>query len=232
MIKEGHTTYSSRIRPCAKPPPHRLLSPQHWAQETEKGSRIPFLCGEWPGCNTDAVTTTLTWGRGKFVRTAPLDKRKNVAIMMTKPGIQKYAAFAAKVVSLEPKICCFVATGPPQPSVTDATDDQESIESTINHEGNSDESTGDDQTTSNATSATDDGQTISNVTSVTSKSTSGMTSPDAKKGMRKINFQTEANIPGLSVEQDTPLKVDQEELYRLHVRMGHLPFSKLKAMAR
>jgi hypothetical protein len=196
--------------PMCEALPHRLLSPQHWAQETEKGSRIPFLHGERPGCNICAVATILTWGRGKFVKT-----------VMTKPGIRRYTAFATKVVSLELKICCFVATCPPQPSVTDVADDQESVESTINHEPDSDKSTGDDQTTSNKTLMTDDDQTTSDATSVTSTPTSGMTSQDSKKGMRKINFQTESDIPGLSVEQDHPLKVDQDELYRLHVRMGH-----------
>jgi hypothetical protein len=29
--------------PICEALPHRLLSPQHWAQETEKGSQIPFL---------------------------------------------------------------------------------------------------------------------------------------------------------------------------------------------
>jgi hypothetical protein len=43
--------------------PHRLLSPQHWAQETEKASRIPLRGKLRPKCTTNADTTTLKWGR-------------------------------------------------------------------------------------------------------------------------------------------------------------------------
>ena len=96
--------------------PHRLLSPQHWAQETERTSRIPLL-GSWrPSCSTNAAETTLTWGRGKFTKTVPLDPAKNVAVMSTKAGIKKYTAFAAKVEALEPQVCCFVAAGTPAPT--------------------------------------------------------------------------------------------------------------------
>jgi hypothetical protein len=43
--------------------PHRLLSPQHWAQEVEKGARLPLLGGKRPGCTTNADSTVLTWGK-------------------------------------------------------------------------------------------------------------------------------------------------------------------------
>jgi hypothetical protein len=177
------------------------------------------------------VATTLTWGRGKFVKTVALDRFKNVAIMTTKPGIKKCTAFAAKVTSLEPNICCFVATGAPQPSVPDVTDDDDdaSSESTVKpgHESDSDESTHDADVTSRTTLSVTSGAKIRSTLGTTSDATSEM-----KKGLKQINFQDQPNIPGLSVERDDPLKIDQEELYRLHVRMGHLPFSKLRAMAR
>jgi hypothetical protein len=77
------------------------------------------------------------------VKTVALDRHKNVAIMTTKPSIKKYAAFATKVTSLEPTVCCFVATGPTQPSVAEVTDDEESDGSTVEsgHESELDEST-------------------------------------------------------------------------------------------
>jgi hypothetical protein len=204
--------------------PHRLLSPQHWAQEAEKGSQVPYLRGERPSCDTNAVATTLTWGRGKFVKTVALDKHKNVAIMTTKPDIKKYAAFTAKITSLEPTVCCFVATGAPQPSAAEMTDDDESAESSIEsgHESDLGESADDDAATSRTASIETSKATSEAMLGVTSGTTSGATS-SATKGMKQINFQTQPNIPGLSIEQDNPLKDDQEELYRIHVRMGHLP---------
>jgi hypothetical protein len=89
------------------------------------------------------VATTLTWGRGKFIKTVTLDKHKNVTSMTTEPGIKKYAAFAAKVTSLEPTVCCFVATGAPQPSAAEITDDDKSDDDS-GHKNESEESSSDD----------------------------------------------------------------------------------------
>jgi hypothetical protein len=174
------------------------------------------------------VATTLTWGRGKFVKTVALNRPKNVAIMTTKPGIKKYTAFAAKVISLEPTACCFVGTGAPQPSVAEVTDDEESSESTVGlgHESDSDKSTDD----AVATSRVVERDVRSNVRSNVRNDVRCDTKSD--KGLKQINFQNQPNMPGLSVDRDDPLKNDQEELYRIHVLMGHLPFSKLKEMAR
>jgi hypothetical protein len=66
----------------------------------------------------------LTWGKGAFSKTVPLHPTKNVAIMSTAAGVKKYNAFIAKVEDLEPDICCFAATGAPEPSVTKVTDDE------------------------------------------------------------------------------------------------------------
>jgi hypothetical protein len=104
--------------------PHRLLSPQHWAQEVERRIRLPLLGALRPGCTTNADVTVLTWGKGKFTKTVPLHPEKNVAIMSTTAGIKKYNAFVAKVEDLEPKVCCFVATGAPEPSAAEVTDDK------------------------------------------------------------------------------------------------------------
>jgi hypothetical protein len=93
--------------------PHCLFSPQHWAQEIEKKSRLPIL-GSWrPHCTMNADSMMLMWGRGKFIKTVRLDESKNVLIMSTKLGIKKYTSFANMVQGLEPVISCFVATGAP-----------------------------------------------------------------------------------------------------------------------
>jgi hypothetical protein len=83
--------------PMCKEVPHRLLSPQHWAEETERTSRVPLL-GRWqPKCGIHADSTVLIWGHGKFTKTVMLDPQKNVVIMTTKTGISKYAPFATTV---------------------------------------------------------------------------------------------------------------------------------------
>ena len=178
--------------------PTRLFSPQHWAQEVERKSRFPIL-GSWrPHCTTNADTTTLTWGRGKFTKTVTLDKNKNVAIMSTRPGIKKYSSFATTVQGLEPVISCFVATGAPYeeaPTVTDNEDSIDDVDESVATEESS-ASEGDDQQPEQA------------------------------------DFQEQSNVQGVSIENDQPLSKDKDELYRLHVRAGHLSFAKIRAMAR
>jgi hypothetical protein len=44
--------------------PHRLLSPQHWAQEVKRNSHIPLIGKARPSCSTKADETTLRWGQG------------------------------------------------------------------------------------------------------------------------------------------------------------------------
>jgi hypothetical protein len=43
----------------------------------------------------------------------------------------------------------------------------------------------------------------------------------------QADFQTQPNVQGVSIENDQPLSKDKDELYRLHVRAGHLSFAKL-----
>jgi hypothetical protein len=183
--------------PMCEALPHRLLSPQHWAQETEKGIRISLLGALRPGCHTNADSMVLTWGKRKFVKMIPLHPSKNVVIMETKPGIKKYSAFVTKIEDLKLKICCFVATGSPEPSVAEVTDDESNNKESVD---------------SSSTVSKDEEQQE--------------TEPPAP-----VNFQDQPKMRGVSMERDKPLDNDQEELYRLHVRTGHLSFSKLRAMS-
>jgi hypothetical protein len=178
--------------------PHRLFSPQHWAQEIENKSRLPIL-GRWrPHCTTNADTTVLTWGRGKFTKTVRLDRDKNVAIMSTKPGIKRYTSFAATVQELEPVVSCFVAKGAPYEPGATVTDDEGSVNGSV----------GSASTSESSSSEGEDEQ------------------PE------QADFQSRPNVQGVSIERDDPLSNDKDELYRLHLRAGHLSFSKIRAMAR
>jgi hypothetical protein len=165
--------------------PHRLLSPQPWAQEMEKGSRKQLNKSKRPSCNTNADETTLTWGKGRFTKTIALDKHTNVAIMHTRPGIKKYTAFAASVKSLERDIQCFLASGTPESSPPAEVTDEESV------------ATHDSRETSPA-SDTEDGP------------------------IANVDFEQQPEVANVSVERDVPLDNGKDELYRIHVRGGHL----------
>jgi hypothetical protein len=175
--------------------PHRLLSPQHWAQEVEKGVRLPLLGAQRPGCTTNADSTVLTWGKGKFTKTVPLHPTKNVAIMSTKAGtIKKYNAFITKIEDFEPKICCFAATGAPEPSVAEVTDNEPDA---------------DDKKSTNSSTTPAQGEDEGRQES---------------EPPTQVNFQNQPNMKGVLIERDRPLDDDHEELYRLHVSHWALVF--------
>jgi hypothetical protein len=119
--------------------PHRILSPQHWAQETERRSRVTMLSRDRPSCCTDAATSTLSWGKGRFHKTVALDRDRDVAIMYTKSGTHRYTTFAATVEPLEPTISCFLATGAPTLTSAVVTDDEQSSDDDSTEEPSSED---------------------------------------------------------------------------------------------
>jgi hypothetical protein len=60
----------------------------------------------------------------------------------------------------------------------------------------------------------------------------GIKEKEGNEPPTQVHFQDQPNMIGVSIERDGPLDDDRDELYRLHVRTGHLSFSKLRAMAR
>ena len=76
-----------------KKSPTRLLSPQHWAQESK--DHFPKKNGTW--CATYDSYVVLHWNQNKFTKTVRLDKNTNVATMSSAPGFKKYRAFTAVI---------------------------------------------------------------------------------------------------------------------------------------
>jgi hypothetical protein len=190
--------------------PTRLFSPQHWCQAIESAQRLPIMGTDRPTCVTDSTLATLRWGRGKFTKTIPLDTHRNVAVMSTLPGHRKFSAFATTIESLEPDVCCFVATGTPQLESHTVTDDEATIPDAV---------------------SLDDASTVSADT--LSVADTAADAPDDHEPAELVDFGT-AGPDGeqeVSVELDEPLANDSDEFYRLHVRAGHLSFAKLRALA-
>ena len=76
--------------------PARLFSPQHWAQEQKDD--LPVKNGSWQATYADHVT--LVWGQQQYRKTIDFDK-SNVATFSTSPGCKHYRAFCACVDSME-----------------------------------------------------------------------------------------------------------------------------------
>jgi hypothetical protein len=66
--------------------PHRLLSPQHWAQTAKDDSPLPN--DTW--CATYKDCIVLTWQQGRYRRNVPLSKESNVGVFHTAPGIKSF----------------------------------------------------------------------------------------------------------------------------------------------
>jgi transposase InsO family protein len=126
--------------------------------------------------------------------------------MCTKAGIKKFTAFTAKIQPLAQKVGCFVATGAPEPTPATVTDDEQSDESSEADTTSTEPETADEHSPE---ADEDEGET-----------------PE------QVDFDSHPEAAGVSVERDEPMKDDKDELYRLHVRTGHLSFAKLKAMAK
>ena len=77
----------------------RLLSPQHWAQESND------LAGT--GCDTNGKRVKLYWNNGQYVKTIPLNPGTNVGSMMTAPGVQMFHAYAAQYQFHPSELNCF-----------------------------------------------------------------------------------------------------------------------------
>ena len=72
----------------------KLLSPQHWAQETRDIQ--PNSKGIW--CTTTYKNITICWNDAMATKTIPIDRQQsNTVIMWRSPGIQKYKACLARL---------------------------------------------------------------------------------------------------------------------------------------
>jgi hypothetical protein len=151
-------------------------------------------------------------GWRQFTKTVPLNPHRNVVVMTTAAGHKKYTAFATKVESLEPNMCCFLATGAPQPEVHPITDDEETDTASVSNKSSWGTESGNE---ADGESLSDDGETLER----------------NNEPAEPVDFEVELG-QDVSVEIDEPLNNDREELYRLQVRAGHLSFAKLRALAR
>jgi GAG-pre-integrase domain len=79
---------------------YKLYSPQHVAQVYN--DHYPKQHGTW--CATYDDSVVLQWDQRKFTRTVLLDKKKNVALMRSATGYQKFTAFCNVLGEDEPLV--------------------------------------------------------------------------------------------------------------------------------
>jgi GAG-pre-integrase domain len=79
---------------------YKLYSPQHVAQVYN--DHTPMRHGTW--CATYDDSIVLQWDQRKFTRTVRLDKQRNVALMRSASGYQKFNAFCHAVGKDDPLV--------------------------------------------------------------------------------------------------------------------------------
>jgi hypothetical protein len=82
----------------APPPPHCLLSPQHWSHAAN--DNIPNPNGTW--CGTYADHVQLHWSQCQFTRTVPLHVSTNTATLYTAAGFTVATALCKDLINFTP----------------------------------------------------------------------------------------------------------------------------------
>jgi hypothetical protein len=93
--------------------PHRLLSPQHWAQVAKDD--FPHKDGTWSATYKDAIV--MTWNQGGSRRTIPLNVESNVGIFYTAPSNHSFTALCCSALC-----CSTIATAYTAPATIDLSD--------------------------------------------------------------------------------------------------------------
>ncbi len=184
--------------------PCRLLSPQHWAQARNDNS--PKKSGTL--CETYDDRVILRWSQRRFDLTVPLDRNSNVAYIRTVAGFDKFANYCTLVQDhdIHDSIQCYDSHVIPlddDPIPTDLPTEGPRVRFSIN-----------------------------------TPTTEGELPPKAPEGPQRtpegatlIEFDDLPTAPDLVDRDDLALDSTRDELYRWHLRLGHIPFARLKIMA-
>ncbi|KAL3827268.1 hypothetical protein ACHAXA_004743 [Cyclostephanos tholiformis] len=208
-VKIKNSLYLPELRRC-------LLSPQHWAQEA--GDNHPLPRGT--RMENDDANCILFWGQGKYKKTIPHNPDSNVPILHTAASALTYRAFATTFEAMEANFYRreHVRQLPGLRRHEQTPDDQEFIADENVHFNGA-------KRMENGVSADDETIKMSKVTSPSEGEHEGQTR------MRALTFDPS---PPLEEEEEVHLAAadDQAELMRWHYRLGHLPFARLKLLAK
>lgn len=105
----------------------RLLSPQHWAQESSIKSELDNETNQqdiW--CTTNRDNIILYWNKGQQKKTITLDKdRSNTAIMWSTTGNNNYVSFYNEIKENELSTMCFATETQDQDDNDEITEHQD-----------------------------------------------------------------------------------------------------------
>ena len=194
--------------------PHRLLSPQHWAQTFQKGAH----------CDTRGDFLRLEWGSGRYKRTIHFGCN-NIAMIHTAPGYCEYAAAKQKNEPLNketgrPTVCFPVQVYDDDYTTEDFPD--------VTHF--------DTEAERSERSASVDAQPETMRHTDPIRVAPNCINTEAIQPIQEVRpividfMDNEQAAP--QQRPELPIDDPRTELMRWHRRLGHMPFSKLQHMAR
>jgi GAG-pre-integrase domain len=176
---------------------YKLYSPQHVAQVAN--DHYPKPHGTW--CATYHDSVVLQWNQRQFTRTVQLDRTKNVALMRSATGYQKFTAFCNIMCKDEPLVAY---------TLTNQTDC-----------GQTEPGYNDEQSTEDTGSPDSAPRRHPDL-------------PD-EAFIRDSDTAVDHNIEPPTYDlQDAPTAYEETKAQMLewHCRLGHLPFSKIRELAK
>ena len=183
----------------------RLLSPQHWAQ-TRRGLDRRGGAGEV----TTADNIQLFWNNRCNNRTIPIDRdSSNVATFQMTPGYTRYDAYCAEALvdnspEAEADPITVMDVNAVDPTMVSDDEDEYSIASSIDDDNDMD--------------------LDSEIPLPTTHTELDLNGPATEAGLNPM--------PNVIIDETEEHQTPTGELLRLHYDFGHIPFSKLQAMAK
>jgi Reverse transcriptase (RNA-dependent DNA polymerase) len=243
---DGHVTQQryEGVYFC-KDMPYRVLSPQHWAQYRKDFS--PIRSGT--RCVVDADSIVLEWDQRTHRRTMPLQpETRNVGLMYSGGGYHRFQAFCTllhvtHVSTTADPVCFATHVIPPdddeEASAKASEGDEPPVhlhESSTSSDGAPSASEGETRAPAGSDGETrapvgSDGAPLASEGAAPLASEGAPAAPDAVRNAPIVIDFASDELPSDEADDDVELAKPQEELMRLHIRLGHLPFFKLRAMA-
>eukprot|EP00978_Attheya_sp_CCMP212_P040126 scaffold215756_cov65-Attheya_sp.AAC.1 len=185
--------------------PFRLLSPQHWSQKVD---------GKYPNprgtlCATYQDSVTLHWDQRSCTKTIPHCPRSNVAKFRSAAGIRTYANYASKIDPLEkqPTAFPFVKT------------DDEATDAEREHDESDDE-----LIDFNLKDLQEAGNLSNTIPNVYERQAPNLFDLNFSEGEHPDIVEADDEAEG----QET---TEQDDMLRLHYRLNHMSFNKMKVLS-
>ena len=228
-IRIPHSLYLPELPMC-------LLSPQHWAQEADDNVPIP----RGTRMENFADGCRLIWNQLDFSKTIPFNATTNTPVFHTAPSACTYCAFVASAADIDRAyqsvpIENHSAHFQVPRRITPPTPDEFIADENIHTHGNGGGNNTHVRTTRTHISSLDVTPLSTTAPEDTPPHGTSTSTPTSDLPIRRagaLTFDPSQDSNEREEDVDLSAMTPQAELMRWHYRLGHLPFAKLKILAK